>query len=46
MGIEKLSSLKQKQACAAIGQVKLMMIYKAFSEYGQTAAQILMTKKR
>jgi len=46
MGIEKLSSLKQKQACAAIGQVKLMMIYqKLFSEYGQTAAQILMTKE-
>ena len=34
-----------KQACAAIGQAKLMMIYqKLFAEYNQTAAQILMTK--
>ena len=46
MGIEKLHTLKQKQACAAIGQVKLMMIYqKLFSEYGQTTAQILLTKQ-
>lgn len=34
-----------KQACAAIGQAKLMMIYqKLFAEYNQIAAQILMTK--
>lgn len=34
-----------KQACAAIGQARLMMIYqKIFSEYGQAAAQILMTR--
>lgn len=34
-----------KQACAAIGQAKLMMVYqKLFSEYNQMAAQILMTK--
>ena len=34
-----------KQACAAIGQARLMMIYqKLFSEYNQMAAQILMTK--
>ncbi|MBO6015079.1 MAG: glutamate 5-kinase [Lachnospiraceae bacterium] len=34
-----------KQACAAIGQARLMMIYqKIFSEYNQVAAQILMTK--
>ena len=46
MGIERLHSLQEKQACAAIGQVRLMMIYqKLFSEYGQTTAQILMTKK-
>ncbi len=46
MGLETLHSLKQKQACAAIGQVKLMMIYqKLFSEYGQTTAQILLTKQ-
>ena len=34
-----------KQACAAIGQARLMMTYqKLFSEYNQIAAQILMTK--
>lgn len=34
-----------KQACAAIGQAKLMMVYqKLFTEYNQVAAQILMTK--
>ena len=34
-----------KQACSAIGQAKLMMIYeKLFAEYHQVAAQILMTK--
>ncbi|MBR1471103.1 MAG: glutamate 5-kinase [Lachnospiraceae bacterium] len=34
-----------KQACAAIGQARLMMTYeKIFAEYGQVAAQILMTK--
>lgn len=34
-----------KQACAAIGQARLMMIYqKLFSEYNQVTAQVLMTK--
>jgi len=34
-----------KQACAAVGQASLMMVYqKLFAEYNQTAAQILMTK--
>lgn len=34
-----------KQACAAIGQARLMMTYqKLFAEYNQVAAQILMTK--
>jgi glutamate 5-kinase len=34
-----------KQACAAVGQANLMMVYqKLFAEYSQTAAQILMTK--
>src|SRR5574344_2601010 len=38
-------SLSEKQACAAIGQAQLMMIYqKLFSEYSQKTAQILMTK--
>lgn len=34
-----------KQACAAIGQARLMMTYqKLFSEYNHVAAQVLMTK--
>ena len=34
-----------KQACAAIGQSRLMMVYqKLFSEYNQMTAQVLMTK--
>lgn len=37
--------IAEKQACAAVGQAQLMMIYqKLFSEYGHRAAQILMTK--
>ncbi len=46
MGFEKKpNDLAQKQACAAIGQAKLMMIYqKLFAEYNQIASQILMTK--
>lgn len=39
------NSIAVKQACAAVGQVRLMMTYqKIFSEYNQIAAQILMTK--
>ena len=46
MGIKETQSLKQKQACAAIGQVRLMMLYqKFFSEYGYQAAQLLLTKE-
>ena len=42
---EKPAELKKKQACSAVGQAKLMMIYqKLFAEYNQVAAQILMTK--
>lgn len=42
---EKPKELKVKQACAAVGQARLMMIYqKLFSEYNQPSAQILMTK--
>ena len=42
---EKPVELKKKQACSAVGQARLMMIYqKLFSEYNQPSAQILMTK--
>ena len=42
---KKPDKLSEKQACAAIGQAKLMMIYqKLFAEYNQVASQILMTK--
>ncbi len=38
-------TMPEKQACAAIGQCKLMMnYYKLFAEYGQVASQVLMTK--
>lgn len=41
----KPTELKKKQACAAVGQARLMMIYQQlFSEYNHTAAQILMTR--
>jgi glutamate 5-kinase len=41
----RLTDISQKQACAAIGQAKLMMVYqKLFAEYSQTAAQVLVTK--
>ncbi|SDB09730.1 glutamate 5-kinase [Eubacterium oxidoreducens] len=41
----KPSSNSQKQACAAVGQARLMMTYqKVFAEYNQTVAQVLMTK--
>lgn len=42
---EKPKVLSEKQACAAIGQCRLMMTYqKLFAEYNQIAAQVLMTK--
>ena len=45
MGITEVTSVQAKQACAAIGQVRLLSIYqKFFSEYGLNSAQILMTK--
>lgn len=43
---EKPRKLAEKQACAAVGQARLMMIYqKLFAEYNQTIAQILITKR-
>ena len=49
IGISKVEKeeghLGLKQACAAVGQAKLMMIYqKMFAEYNQTAAQVLVTR--
>lgn len=42
---ERPSKLAEKQACASIGQARLMMMYqKFFMEYNQVASQILMTK--
>lgn len=39
------ATIAEKQACAAVGQAQLMMMYqKLFAEYNQVAAQILMTK--
>ncbi len=44
-GENKEQQMAVKQACAAIGQARLMMTYqKIFAEYNQVAAQILMTK--
>lgn len=38
-------SISQKQALAAVGQARLMMVYqKLFSEYNYMAAQVLLTK--
>ena len=45
LGISEKPDGSVKQACAAVGQARLMMIYqKLFSEYNQLSAQILMTK--
>lgn len=42
---ERPQGLAVKQACASIGQARLMMMYqKLFMEYNQIASQILMTK--
>lgn len=38
-------TVAEKQACAAVGQARLMMVYqKLFAEYNRTAAQVLLTK--
>ncbi len=42
---ERPDEISVKQACAAIGQAKLMMVYqKIFAEYNTIAAQVLLTK--
>ena len=44
-GEDEDHNIAVKQACAAVGQARLMMIYqKIFAEYNQMTAQILMTK--
>lgn len=43
---ERPSTIAEKQACAAVGQGRLMMIYeKLFNEYSQLTAQVLLTKE-
>ena len=43
---EKPKTVRQQQACAAIGQAGLMMVYeKAFVRHGYKAAQILLTSE-
>lgn len=45
LGLEDTQGTALKQACAAIGQGKLMSIYEnGFDTYGLTAAQILLTE--
>lgn len=45
LSADEMSDIATKQACAAIGQTRLMMTYqKIFSEYNHMAAQVLMTK--
>lgn len=42
---ERPKALSVKQACAAVGQARLMMMYqKLFGEYNQVTGQVLMTK--
>lgn len=42
---ERPEQISLRQACAAVGQARLMMVYqKLFAEYNQVPAQILMTK--
>lgn len=46
LGMAKPETLIDRQACAAVGQARLMMIYeKFFGEYGERTAQILLTRE-
>ena len=43
---ERLEESAIKQACAAVGQGRMMMMYeKLFAEYDQLTAQVLLTKE-
>ncbi|MDD3594265.1 MAG: glutamate 5-kinase [Candidatus Gastranaerophilales bacterium] len=45
LGIKKPSLIAAKQACAAVGQAKLMHFYEdAFEKFGVTVAQVLLTE--
>lgn len=45
LGKKKAETIAEKQAYAAVGQARLMMVYqKLFSEYNHVAAQVLLTK--
>lgn len=45
LGVDSTDAVAMKQACAAIGQSKLMSIYEsAFDEYNLVVAQILLTE--
>lgn len=47
MGLKKRpDSIQERQALASVGQVQLIHLYdKFFTEYGQTAGQVLLTKE-
>lgn len=46
LGIARPTSLVDRQACAAAGQARLMMIYERFfGEWGERTAQILLTRE-
>lgn len=45
LNLKKTTNISEKQACAAIGQARLMSTYqRIFSEYNHQAAQILMSR--
>lgn len=46
LGVDSNESMSVKQACAAVGQSRLMCIYEdGFDKYGYTTAQILLTEE-
>lgn len=46
LGVDSNESMSVKQACAAVGQSRLMCIYEdGFDKYGLTTAQILLTEE-